>query len=707
MAGTAVSTDRIRRVDHPDGIVELRFDRPDSEANVFDADTLSELDLAVEAIGREGSAVRGVVITSAKRGIFIAGADLDELARIEDEDEIRRAVERGQRAFQRVAELSCTTVAAIHGACLGGGFELALACDVRLATTDRATRIGLPEVRLGILPAWGGTTRLPRLLGLTKALPALLTGRRHPAKLAKKIGIVDQLVPREHLLRIAGQWIEKGPPRRRPPLLVNNRLVTRYVRKRALERVQRETQGHYPAPPRIVEVACDGLDGSVTESLALERDAAVELIRSDVSRKLVSVFFLQERAKKLRIVPDAEPPPVERAAVIGAGVMGAGIAQWLASRGIGVILRDLDPERVRAGMASAGKLFADAVRRHRMTRHEADTALDRIAPSHVDVPLEGTDLVIEAVVERMDVKREIFADLDDRVPRDAVLATNTSSLSVDAVAQGLDTPERVLGIHFFNPVHKMQLVEVVRGERTSPETLDRAVRFVQRIGKLPVVTSDRPGFVVNRILMPYLFEAVHLFESGISLSAIDRSMERFGMPMGPLRLLDEVGIDVAAHVGDHVGEIFEDRLPRSGLLARMRDAGRLGRKEGGGFYDHPKKGDPKPSAAVRSMAGRARGDDSVSEADLARRMVLLMVNEAARCLEEEVVGDPRDVDFAMIMGAGFAAFRGGPLRYADDEGTAKIRDDLLRLADTVSSRFDPCSLLADLAKEGRTFYPSS
>lgn len=704
----------IRKTDLPDGIVMITFDRPDSSANVFDRATISELEVKIESIARDPK-VRGVIFTSAKPKIFIAGADLEELARIQEPDEVRHAVERGQRVFQHIADLKCVTVAAIHGAALGGGCELALACDYRIASTDRATKIGLPEVQLGILPAWGGTTRLPRLIGLPAALGAMLTGRQHPAKLAKIRGIVDQVVPREHLERIALDWIRRGKRKHKKIRLTNLRPVARFIAKKALEQANKQTRGHYPAPAKIIDVARRGLETTVAESLAAERDAAVELIRTDVSKNLIGVFFLQERARKLTLRgEDAadDLPPVRRMAVIGAGVMGAGIAQWSSARGLEVILKDIDPERVRAGLASAAKTYAEAVKKRKLDKVEAGAGMDRIVPTASDVPLGNVDLVIEAAVERMDLKKTIFADLDEATAREAILATNTSSLSVSEVAEGLDTPERVVGIHFFNPVHRMQLVEVIRGDRSSEDVVERAIRYVHQIGKLPVVVADRPGFVVNRILMPYLFEAVHLLENGAAADQIDKAMEEFGMPMGPLRLLDEVGLDVSAHVGDHVGPIFGDRLPVSPFMTKMTEAGFLGRKAGKGFFIYGKRpfwSRKKPAPKLNEAIGKFTVSShalSLDRAAIRERLSLLMINEAARCVEEEIVGDPRDVDFAMIMGTGYAPFRGGPLRHADSIGLKKVHDDLRRLADSVSSRFEPCDLLGRLAKLSGTFYPS-
>ncbi|MEO6787907.1 MAG: 3-hydroxyacyl-CoA dehydrogenase NAD-binding domain-containing protein, partial [Chthoniobacteraceae bacterium] len=409
-----------------------------------------------------------------------------------------------------------------------------------------------------------------------------------------------------------------------------------------------------------------------------------------------SVFFLQEHAKKSSAPAG---PKIEHAAVIGAGVMGSGIAQWLATRGLRVLLRDVDPPRVAAGMAGISRLLADGVRHHSLTEHEARTAMDRITPAATEIPMRGVDIVVEAAVEKMGVKKTIFQRLDELTREDAVLATNTSALSVTELASSTRHPQRVVGVHFFNPVHKMQLVEVIVGDATAPEVAQRAVQFVQRIGKLPVVVRDRPGFLVNRILLPYLSEAGELFAAGADPIAIDEAMLDFGMPMGPLRLADEVGVDIAADVATTLAAAFPNRMRVPAILARMIAAGMLGRKCGAGFYRHSSGGEPtiNPAALALRPAG-------TMPANLGERLALLMVNEAAACLGESVAASAGDIDLAMVMGTGWAPFRGGPLRYADSLGAQRVFDTLSKLAETAGSQYAPCALIAELAKTGGRFH---
>ncbi len=700
-------TMNIRLEKGDDGICQVIFDRPDAVANVFDRATMHELGEHVDAIAADPD-VKGVVFLSAKPTIFIAGADIKEMLSedITPED-IREAVSFGQQVFNRIAALKVPTVAAIHGAAMGGGCEMALACDWRVASDAKATSIGCPETQLGILPAWGGSTRMPRLIGLQKAVTNILAGKRLKSMQAKKAGLVDMVCPKEHLLKGALKMIARGKAKRKEPWKQNNPLMRAIVGRVALKGVLKQTGGHYPAQPKALEVVLKGLGGSIKESLKLEEDAIVELAQTDVCKSLVGVFFLTERAKGFKYpLPEGTEPdkrPIRHVAVIGAGVMGAGIAQWASARGQQVILKDIGNEPLAKGMAGIAKDYKKAARKRVFTQTEAARGLDRIFATTRSIPLKQVDIVIEAAVENMEIKKKVFLDLAEQSRDDTILATNTSALSISELAKEIPHPERVIGIHYFNPVARMQLVEVVVGEQTSPEVVDRAVRFVQKSGKLPVVVKDSPGFIVNRILMPYLGEAGVLFEGGASVQAIDRSMKKFGMPMGPMRLIDEVGVDVCDHVAQHQHDCFGERVVVPSVMGKMLESKKLGRKSGEGFYTYPKKGKSAPNedVALFKASDKYAG---LSARELSDRMVLLMVNEAARCLEEELVAAPEDIDFAMIFGTGFAPFRGGPLRYADAAGIQGIVDALTKLSEAGEQRFEPCMYIQKMAQEGRTFY---
>ncbi|MBW8863497.1 MAG: hypothetical protein JF609_00960 [Verrucomicrobia bacterium] len=448
-----------------------------------------------------------------------------------------------------------------------------------------------------------------------------------------------------------------------------------------------------------------GIRLSIGDSLALEREAILELVQTDACRNLIRMFFLQEHAKKFSVI-SRESKPVAHVAVIGAGVMGAGIAQWLGAKGLPVILRDINAEQVAKGMASIAKIYRDSVKRHVFTAREARDGMDKIYPAPGEVPLPHIDLVIEAAVENLELKKKIFQRLDELAGEETILATNTSALPVSDLAATTRHPERVLGLHFFNPVHRMQLVEIIAARHTSPEVLQRAVKFAQSIGKLPVVVKDSPGFLVNRILMPYLVEAGNLFECGADITALDEAMLDFGMPMGPMRLMDEVGLDVALHVTETLAAKFSDRMSIPDCLRKMTAESMLGRKNGRGFYLHDKSKEAILNQRAKAFTRNELAHLLPREV-LQERMAFLMVNEAVRCLEEQLVTGPADIDFAMIMGTGFAPFRGGPLRYADSLGSAKLVGAMEHLVDDGAAHFAPCALLRSMARDGRKFYPNS
>lgn len=698
----------LHRTLHGDGICVLTFDRPGSTANIFDLATLEELRQELDFISGSPD-VKGLILMSAKPKIFVAGADLKRMTQGASLKEAQELLTFGQAQISRLTQLVIPTVAAIHGVAAGGGYEITLACDYRLATPDSVTKIGLPETNIGLLPAWGGATRLPRLIGLPKALDFILAGKTVPARTALKLGMVDELVPVERLIRTAMGKIRQGKSHRPSHGLVNNPLTAAVIASTMRRRLLRKTRGHYPAVMKALEVMTRGIAKSVSDSLALEREGIIELIQTDACHNLIRVFFMQERAKKRTIessTPQLEPKPVTRAAVIGAGVMGAGIAQWLSARGLPVILRDINTEQVGKGMAGIAKLYQDGVQHHIFTRREARDGFDRIYPAPIEVPLRHVDLAIEAAVENLELKKKIFQRLDELTAEETILATNTSALPISELAACTRQPERVLGVHFFNPVHRMQLVEVIAARQTAPEALSRAVRFVQQIGKLPVVVKDSPGFLVNRILMPYLVEAGTLFEHGASLEQLDEAMLDFGMPMGPMRLLDEVGIDVALHVSQTLAASFDGRLKVPAILAQMVESHLLGRKSKGGFYLYGQTKTQRSNPQVMRFA-YSQAASGLTLQDLQERMYFLMINEAARCLEEQIVPVPEDIDFAMIMGTGFAPFRGGPLRYADSLGLEKIVGAMEALADGGATQFTPCGLLQRMAAGKTKFYPNS
>ena len=679
-----------------DDVVTITFDQENSIANVFNEELLEELAQEIRFVEDHQGEFKGVIFQSAKPSIFIAGADLKSFADDPTPERISYLIELGQQIFNRIEDLRIPTVAAIHGACVGGGYELALACDHRVATLDSATKIGLPETMLGILPAWGGSTRLPRMIGIAGAMGIILAGKVVVPKLALKLGMIDRAVYKENLNASAKAMLLNGKKKYKSHLL--NKFPLKYIAKsKATKNVMKTTGGVYPAPLKAIDVMINGLSVSREDSLKLEQDAFAELLTSDVASNLVNIFFLQERSKK---TPGDKDFKVKNAAVIGAGVMGAGIAQWISSRGIKTLLKDIKPEFVAKGIESISKLYSDAVSKRVMTKAEASSKFDNVTPITESMPMKQVDLVVEAAIEQLEIKQDLFAELETLVRDDTILATNTSALSIMDVAEKMQHKERVVGIHYFNPVHKMKLVEVVRGECTSEETVLKATQFVKKTGKLPVVVKDSPGFLVNRILMPYLIEAVHLANGDIEIERVDKLLRKFGMPMGPFRLIDEVGGDVCQHVADDLLNRLDTKFPNSNLLRRMIEEGNLGKKTGRGFYKYSKG---KSSGVSSKIPTTSNINLIATDEQVVDRLVLIMVNEAVRCLEEGVVDSPKDVDFGMIMGTGWAPFRGGPISYCDNEGAKNVVTRLQELAKK-DKYFAPCDMLLEYAENDKKFY---
>src|SRR5438874_7484912 len=591
----------IQRAIGNDRVCILTFDRPESGANIFDAATMKELDEHVDAIERDES-LRGLIITSAKKSVFIAGADLKTLLQQAPTGEMRGFIAKGQRGFNRIAGLKIPSVAAVHGACAGGGYEITLACDWRVASDDPATRIGLPETTLGLIPAWGGSTRLPRLIGEDNAAEVILKGKLYSAQEALKLGLVDQLGPREKLLDLARKKLAEG--------------------KRVLAKVS-ASKGRTPPPSdprsaraRALGVITTGATNPLDESLKLELDAIVDLGKTESTQNLIRNFFLAEKYKKGS--PDAPPEKVKHAAVIGAGVMGSGIAQWLSSRGVTVILRDIAREQIDRGLANIEKTYADAVKRNLMSAEKAKEGRARIVASTAPMELRDVQFVIEAASEKIEIKKEIFRELAMQAGPKTIVATNTSALSVSELADATVSPEHVIGLHFFNPVSRMKLVEVVVAKQTAEETRERSLAFARQIGKLPVIVRDSPGFLVNRVLFPYLLDAAELFESGLHAEKIDNALLQWGMPMGPLRLIDEIGVDIAVDIGNTLEKAYGRRDHVSPVLLWLRDRQMLGRKTGAGFYKYDGKVQTPNDSLTRwrrALHGEPEGADGPNPAD--------------------------------------------------------------------------------------------
>jgi 3-hydroxyacyl-CoA dehydrogenase / enoyl-CoA hydratase / 3-hydroxybutyryl-CoA epimerase len=704
----AVVTDpMIRRETGDDHICVLTFDRPDSGANIFDAATLDDLNEHLGAVEKDTS-LRGLIITSAKKSIFVAGADLKTLLEAAKTGEMRGFIERGQQVFNRLAHLRIPTVAAIHGASAGGGYEVALGCDYRVASDDPATRIGLPETSLGLLPAWGGCTRLPRFIGTEKAAEVILKGKLYSAQEALKLGLVDEIAPRDQLLDRAREKLRAG----------KRKMEGRAPASAASQELRPPKQTGNPALERAYEIINKTLSISPGESLRLELDGIVDLGKTESTQNLIRNFFLAEKYKK----GTSRTPPVKivHAAVIGAGVMGSGIAQWLSSRGVTVILRDVVREQIDRGLANIEKVYADAVKRGLMSEEKAKQGRARICGSTAPMELRDVQFVIEATSEKMEIKEEVFRELAMEAGPKTIVATNTSALPVSELADVTVSPEHVIGLHFFNPVSRMKLVEVVIAKQTSEETRDRSLAFVRQIGKVPVIVRDSPGFLVNRVLFPYLLDAAELFESGVDAERIDRALVKWGMPIGPLRLIDEIGVDITIDIGNTLEKAYGQRDHVPTVLLWLRDQQMLGRKTGAGFCKYEGKSQKPNDSLVkwrRGLHGDPEGAQGpnippdkhrdprlrFNEERLTHRLMFLMVNEAARCVEEGVVDSPEDADYGMLLGTGFAPFRGGPLRFAEHFGLKMVVEELEPLART-EQKFAPCEILKKHARDGTKFY---
>lgn len=638
-------------VDH-DGIAWLVFDSPKSSANVWNEETLREFNHNLESLEHD-TRVRALVLRSGKDRIFVAGADLKGIRSMQPV-RVNDLIWLGQAVFDRLARLPVPKIAAIHGACMGGGFEVTLACDWRIASDHDSTKIGLPETQLGILPAWGGSTRLPRLIGVRKALELITSGKLLSASAAKHAGLVSHVVAPEHLETLARRLAREKRPESRFRL---ENLFSPIIRRFATKKALAKTRGLYPSITKAIEVVTHAVHGEIDAGLLLEREAVAELIKGNDSPRLIDLFFKREEANK-RPAAAGTAIPIHDAVVIGAGVMGSGIAHTLASRGVRVLMTDVTSDSLARGLERIHGLVSEAARRRLVSKVQARDTLDRISSTHTPVPLTRHHLIIEAATESMDLKKKIFADLASRVSSDTILATNTSALSVAELAKTVPHPERVIGLHFFNPVHRMPLVEIITLPETASDVLATTIQFVQKLGKTPVVVKDSPGFLVNRILVPYLMEAVRLHENGIPVKDIDEAMLEFGMPMGPMRLLDEIGLDVAMHVAKTLADAFPDRFPKSDALDKLVAAGHLGKKSGQGFYRYENGKEIQPD----------RHADLPRHESIGTNLALLISQEAMRCLKEGIARSADDIDLAMVLGTGYPPFRGGPITFARDSG---------------------------------------
>jgi 3-hydroxyacyl-CoA dehydrogenase/enoyl-CoA hydratase/3-hydroxybutyryl-CoA epimerase len=694
-----------------DGVAWLIIDVP-GKLNILSTGVLARLNELLAEIEQSAAArlVKVLAIRSGKEGNFIAGADVNEIAAISDPADGASKAAQGQQLFTRIASLPIPSLAVVDGICLGGGTELILACTQRIASDRKETRIGLPEVQLGILPGFGGTTRLPRLIGLRAALEIILTGKPVAAKKAERIGLIDECVPAPVLYERAGalaRMLAVGRPAKRKRRGIGARVLDdtplgrRLVLKQARKTVMRQTRGHYPAPLKVLEIMPAILASSIDDALAIEARALGGLITTQVSKNLIHVFRLSEHAKKS--APDVATQAIERVGVLGAGVMGGGIAQLLAYRGFAVRLKDINADAIALGLRHAQEMFDQAVKRRRLDKREARRMMQRISPTLDYSGFGNTDLVIEAVIERIDVKKAVLRETEERMAG-GVLTSNTSSLSITELQSTLAEPARFCGMHFFNPVDRMPLVEIIRGAHTSDETVATVCAAARKLEKTPIIVRDGAGFLVNRVLAPYLNEAGWLLADGVRTETIDKALVDFGMPMGPIRLLDEIGLDVARHAAGVMFDAFGERMQPAPPLAALGRTRRLGKKGGSGFYVYEHGKEKGVDATIYAELGIANHGRTMARSELQARCVFVMINEAARILEEGIAASPDDVDIGMIFGTGFPPFRGGLLKYADTVGAARIAETLDRYTRDLGPRFTVAPLLREKGQANRTFY---
>lgn len=691
------------------GVATLLFDLKGEKVNKFSPEILEELEQVIDQAAQDKS-IQSLILKSGKEGVFIAGADLNTFKEAEHNPAmISELIQKGHRVFSKIQALPFPTIALIDGTCLGGGTECALACTYRIGTDHPKTSIGLPETQLGIFPGWGGTQRLPRLIGLQAALKMILTGKPVDGKKASKMGLVDVYYPssfaEERTYTFAKEVGLKRSKRKKSfidKLLEGNPIGRALIFKKARQNVLKVTKGNYPAPIIALDLIKKTYSLPLEKGLQKEIEVFTKAIENELSGSihLINLFFINEALKKQPEGKQAEPLPVESAAVLGAGTMGGGIAWAFSNRDINIRMKDVNWDAVAKGYEEAGKTFHKLVKKKRLRPHEANQKFHRIIGTTGYEGFKNCDFVIEAIVENLDVKRQVLKEVEQVVSPETIIATNTSSLTVGDISAEMNHPERFVGMHFFNPVPLMPLVEVVAGEKSSPEAIATVVALCKKMKKTPIVVGDCPGFIVNRVFMNAANEVLKMAEEGIPLEKIEKVLVGFGLPMSPFLLIDEIGIDVTYKVSKQFEQAYGERMKIAPLLEKLHQMKLLGKKGGKGFYIHG-KGKPKLNPEIKELITKK---SDLAEQDIIERPIFLMVNEASRCLSEKMISEPGYLDMAMIMGTGFPPFRGGLLRYAQDQGVSYVHGKLLNFAEKYGSRYKPASYLQELDHDGRRFF---
>ncbi len=686
-------------------IAWLSIDVPGEKMNTLQAAFAEEMEDIFTQLDQNRS-LKGLIVHSLKPDNFIAGADVRMLDACTSASEAQALGEKGQQMFQKLSDLPYPIVAAIHGPCLGGGLELALACDYRVCSDSDKTRLGLPEVQLGLLPGSGGTQRLPRLIGLLPALDMILTGKQLRAKKAKKLGVVDASVPHTILLDVAKSYVEKKKPKRKSStkekLMANTGLGRKVIFEQAAKKTHDKTRGNYPAADAILDVIRHGLEKGFTKGQQREAERFGELVMTPESKALRSIFFATTEMKKEN-GSDADPLTIERAAVLGGGLMGAGISHVsVAKAKVPVRIKDISNDGVLNALKYNHKLFDKQRKRRIISKAQLQSKMLQLSGGTDFTSFKHTDIVIEAVFEDLELKQQMVADVEQNAKTSTIFATNTSSLPIHQIAAKAERPENVVGLHYFSPAEKMPLVEVIPHETTSDEAISTAVDFARKQGKTPIVVKDCAGFYVNRILAPYMNEAAHVLLAGEPIEQLDKALLNFGFPVGPITLLDEVGVDIGAKIMPILVNELGERFQGPDVFDTLLNDDRKGRKTGKGFYTYKGKKKEVDKSVYKLL--NLKPESKLAEKEIALRCALPMLNEAVRCLDEGIIRSPRDGDIGAIFGIGFPPFLGGPFRYMDQIGIPKLVEIMNEHAQKYGDRFAPCDGLLTRAGLEQSFY---
>ncbi|ENB4327265.1 fatty acid oxidation complex subunit alpha FadJ [Vibrio vulnificus] len=688
-------------------IAWLGIDVPNEKMNTLQAAFADEMK-AIFAQLKDCSGLKGLIVHSLKPDNFVAGADVRMLEACKTAPEAEALARQGQELFQQLSDLPYPVVAAIHGPCLGGGLELALACDFRVCSDDDATRLGLPEVQLGLLPGSGGTQRLPRLIGLLPSLDLILTGKQLRANKAKKLGVVDACVPQTILLDVAKQFVEKGKKRSKQKVTTKEKLLSgiglgrKFVFEQAAKKTHEKTRGNYPATVAILQVIQHGLEKGMKQGLELEAKRFGELVMSNESKALRSIFFATTEMKK-ETGSEAKPSKVGMVGVLGGGLMGAGISHVsVAKAKVPVRIKDVSDDGVLNALKYNYKLFDKQRKRRILSKAQMQSKMLQLSGGTDFTSFNRTDVVIEAVFEDLSLKQQMVADIEANAKSETIFATNTSSLPIHKIAEKAQRPENIVGLHYFSPVEKMPLVEVIPHESTSEETIATVVALAKKQGKTPIVVKDQAGFYVNRILAPYMNESAHILLANEPIDKIDTALLDFGFPVGPITLLDEVGVDIGAKIMPILVAELGARFKGPDVFDVLLNDGRKGRKSGKGFYTYKGKKKEVDKSVYKLL--KLTPESKLSDKDIALRCVLPMLNEAVRCLDDGIIRSPRDGDIGAIFGIGFPPFLGGPFRYMDQFGLKELVEKMNQFAEKYGDRFAPCDGLLTRAGEGRRFY---